>query len=283
MPVQDTQNTNALIQEQVVNMLVEPLQAASVVLSNASLIIDSSAPVRIPTLTSGLDPQWVGENELIPEGGPLDFGELALMPTDRKSIKTIVRVSNELIRMATGGVSQTLQTRIVNDVRNTLDYELLNGAGESDEHGQAVTGLLNQPGVQSLPLDLADADSVLDGLALMASNEVTPTAIFMNGGDFFTMRKIKDAAGRPMIQPDLASDAIYRLHGVPVNVSNKIPAGTAALADMSKVAVVRDLDPDITVLTERYAEYDQTGIRSRTRYDIGLLTPDAVTLLTVGA
>lgn len=276
---QDTTNSNAIIQEQVVHMLVEPLQAASVILSSNPLIIDSAEPVRIPTINSGTNPQWVGENELIPDGDSVDFGELQLMPTERKSIKNIVRVSNELIRAATDGVSGTLQTRIVNDVRNMLDSELLTGTGETDEHGTAVTGLLNLPDTTSLPLDLTEPDTVLDGLALMAANEVRPTVILMNGGDFFTMRKIKDGAGRPMIQPDLASDAIYRLHGVEVRVSNKVPAGTAALVDMTKVVAVRDIDPDITILAERYAEYDQTGIRSRTRYDIGVLDVNALVLL----
>lgn len=279
----DTNNTSALIKDQVRNMLVEPLQAASVVLSSAKLIIDSSAPVRIPTLQSDTNPQWVGENELIPEGGGLDFGEIGLMPTDRKSIKTIVRVSNELIRMATTGVSATLQSRMVNDVRHMLDNELLLGTGERDDHGETVTGLLNQPGVETIPLDLGDPDSILDGLALMSANEISPTEMFMNGTDFFQMRKLKDGDGRHLMQADLASDAVYRIHGVSIKVSNKIPAGTAALADMNKVAVVRDLSPDITVLTERYADYDQTGIRSRTRYDIGLLTPDALTILSTEA
>jgi hypothetical protein len=41
----------------------------------------------------------------------------------------------------------------------------------------------------------------------------------------------------------------------------------------TQIAVARDLAPSVTILTERYAEYDEIGIRVLTRYDLGLLHP----------
>ncbi len=38
--------------------------------------------------------------------------------------------------------------------------------------------------------------------------------------------------------------------------------------------------PSVTVMSERYADYDQIGIRVVTRYDLGLLQSDAVIVLT---
>ena len=49
---------------------------------------------------------------------------------------------------------------------------------------------------------------------------------------------------------------------------------------MSQVAVARDEAPSVTILSERYADYDQIGIRVVTRYDLGLLHPEAVIVLT---
>lgn len=269
-----TTNGGSLIQTQVSDMLVQPLQAASVVLGSGATIFDSSEPLRIPTLTEPFATEWVGENELIPEAQNT-FGEITLMPTERKSIKTIVRVSNELIRMAKRGVSEALQARLVEDVRTKLDTALLTGDGADN----SVTGILNQPGTLKGAFDPSDPDTILDGMALMAAEEITPNRVFLSGADFYGLRKVKDKQGRALLQPDVTADAVYRLHGVPVTVSNKVPAGTSILADMSKVAVVRDLDPDITILTERYAEYDQTGIRVRARYDLGLLHSKAVAVL----
>lgn len=264
-----------LIQDQVASMLVEPLQAASVILGSGATVFNSSAPLRIPTIGAASDLAWVGENEEITEATGATFGEIELMPTSRKSIKTIVRVSNELIRMASTGVSAVLQRRIVADVRDKLDTALLVGDGTDD----TVTGLLSQSDLTAMPYDVADPDTLLDALAALAADEVTATKFIMNGADFFALRKLKDADGRGLLQADLAGDAVYRLHGVPVIVTNKLPAGKAIAADMSAVAVVRDEDAQITLDKSRYLEFDQTAIRVTTRYDLGIIRPEAVIVL----
>ena len=72
----------------------------------------------------------------------------------------------------------------------------------------------------------------------------------------------------------------YRLFGIPVTVSNKLATGKAILADTSQIAVARDLAPSVMLLSERYAEYDEQAIRVVTRYDLGLLHPEGVIVLT---
>ena len=69
---------------------------------------------------------------------------------------------------------------------------------------------------------------------------------------------------------------------MPVTVTNKLPEGTAVLADFNQIAVARDVAPSVTVLTERYAEFDMVGLRVVTRYDLGLLHPEAVCVLSEG-
>lgn len=271
---QSTVNAKTIIQDQVSTMLVEPLEAASVVLAASPTIFNSSEPLRIPTLEAGVDPEWTAENALIAED-EATFGEIALMPSDRKSIKVITRVSNELIRAAKIGVSTVLEQRLVKDVQSKLDTALLVGDGAA----KSVTGIFNQAGTTSVEGALDAPDTFLDALAASAANEVTPTRFFINGGDFFKLRKVKDADGRYLIQDSLQEGVSYQLFGIPVSVSNKVPAGKAALVDMAQVAVVRDIDPQVTVLTERYAEYDQVGIRVVTRYDLGLLHPEGVTII----
>jgi hypothetical protein len=59
-----------LLQGQVANLLVQPLEAASVVLSSGVRIFDTASPLRIPKLTSGATVGFVGE---LPRAG--DVGE----------------------------------------------------------------------------------------------------------------------------------------------------------------------------------------------------------------
>ena len=265
-----------LIKDQVSSLLVQPLEAASVVLSSGVRIFDSSEPLKIPRLVSSGTVDYVGEGQAIPDDYDVEFNEISLMPTSRKSIKSITRYTSELLRASTVGFDSVIKSRLVSDVSTKLDNELLAGTGASD----SITGIINQPDVQTGALDTEDPDAFLDALALTSAAEVTPNRWIINGSDFINIRKVKDNAGKYLLESDLTRDATYRLFGVPVTVTNKIPAGTAILGDMSQVAVVRDVNPSITVLSERYAEYDQIGLRVVCRYDLGLLHPEGVVVLT---
>ena len=72
-----------------------------------------------------------------------------------------------------------------------------------------------------------------------------PNRWFINGDDFITLRQVKEISGsaKYVLEPDLTVDATYRLFGIPVTVTNKLDPGTAILADMSNVAVARDISP----------------------------------------
>lgn len=269
-----TSNTPELIQEQVSSLLVQPLEAESIILNSGVQIFDTAEPLRIPKLTGSSEPGWVGESELIPDHD-VDFDEVKLMPTDRKSIKTLIRFSNEMLRQSVIGLDSVLKTRLVDDVARKLDTAFLTGDGADG----SVTGIIHQPDVQKGTLDAGDPDSLLDALAMAHAAEVTPTRWIISGADFFSLRKLKDNNGKYLIVSDLTADATYTLFGVPVTVTNKLNAGTAVLAKMDEIAVARDTDPSVTLLAERYAEYDEQAIRVTARYDLGLLRPEGVIVL----
>ena len=237
--------------------------------------------MRIPKLTSSSPVGFVGENEEIDDEHATTFDELKLMPTERKSLKVIERYSRELVRQSVIGIDSVLQNRLVKVVGDALDQALLTGDGSDD----SITGLIEQDNVQPAELDVTNADSLLDAIALASAAEVTPNRWLINGDDFIALRKLKEEvnSSKYLLESDVTSGPTYRLFGIPVTVTNKLSSGTAVLADMSQVAVARDLAPSITVLTERYAEFDQLGIRVVTRYDPGLLHPEAVVLLTAGS
>jgi HK97 family phage major capsid protein len=275
-----TQVTSAhpeLLQEQIANLLVAPLEAASVVLSSGVRIFDTASPLRIPKLVSGATVGFVGEGELIPEAD-VDFDEVRLMPSDRKSIKTLIRFTNELLRQSVIGLDAALRARLVKDVSDKLDLALLTGDGADD----SITGIINQADVQTGVLDVTDADSLLDAIALASAAEVTPNRWFINGQDFIALRKLKEAesSAKYLLESDVTSGPTYRMFGVEVTVTNKLAEGTAILADTSQIAVARDLAPSVALLSERFAEYDEQAIRVVTRYDLGLLHPEGVIVLS---
>src|SRR5690625_4519478 len=269
-----TTNNQELLQEQVSTILIQPLEAQSVVLAAGPRIFHTASPLRIPKLVGSGDASWIGEGELIPEHD-IEFDEVRLMPSDRKSVKTLIRFSNELLRQSIIGLDQVLKTRLVADVARKIDDAFLTGDGTDN----TVTGIVNQPGVQTGVLDPENPDSLLDALALASAAEVQPNRWILSGADFFTIRKIKDNTGNYVLQADVTADTTYRLFGIPVTVTNKLPTGTAILANMGEVAVARDINPTVKLLDQRYAEYDQQAIRVTARYDLGLLRPEGVIIL----
>ena len=278
MASETTSANPELLQEQVSNILIQPLEAESIILNSGVQIFDTASPLRIPKLVSSSDPAWTAEGAQITEHD-VDFDEVNLMPTDRASVKTIIRFTNELLRQSVIGLDSVLKTRLVSDVSRKLDTAFLTGDGATG----SVTGIINQTGVQEGVLDASDPDSLLDALALAHAAEVTPNRWFISGADFFTLRKLKDGDNKYLIQSDMTAGASYSLFGIPVTVTNKLDAGKAVLADMSQVAVARDTNPTVTLLSERYAEFDEQAIRVTARFDLGLLHPEGVVVLTAAA
>ena len=241
-------------------------------------MFDTAGVLRIPKLTGSSAVGYVAEHGEIPSTHSTTFDEVVLMPTDRASIKTIERYSRESVRQSVLGLDAVLKARLTKVVADKLDTELLKGTGADD----GITGILNQPDVETGAFDPTDPDTILDAIATLNANEVEPNRIFMSGAAFSQMRKIKQDSGsaRYLLEPDPTRESSQRLFGVPLTVTNKLGQFDVIVADTTNIAVARDVNPSITVLTERFAEFDEIGLRITCRYDIGLLHPEAVCVLS---
>lgn len=279
----NTPDATELTREQVASILTKPLEQASVFLAAGPRIFDTTGPLRVPGLPGAGDPselEWVGESELIPEWDT-EFSEVQLLPSTMKSVKVLTRYSNELARQSIVSLEQTLRDRLVADVAAKLDTQFLS------DQGDGVTtprGLFAYEGVT----DTAVGGPITPDVILAAQGEamgryLNPGAmtLFMRPEDYVSMRGIKDADGRYLVAPDVSGTGlVVPILGARAVLSGRIPEGRAALVDMSRVAVARDLAPTVKVLTERYADYDQQAIRVVARYDAKPLDTSAVLTLS---
>ncbi|CAG7845777.1 hypothetical protein USB125703_02052 [Pseudoclavibacter triregionum] len=282
-----TQTAPELTREQVQNILVQPLTDKSVFLSAGPRIFDTDgSQVRIPKMGAATNPDWIGENEQITEKD-VDFDEITLLPSTMKSVKVITRYSNELARQSVVALDAVLRDRLVTDVANKIDAQLLSAGGDGIT---TPKGLFAYSGVQNVKVDGAlTLDHLLDawGKALAANVNMSGLRWIMTPREFTALRKVKDGQNRYQLQPDPTQDGVFRLFGAPVTVTARIPdttgqtpSGRAALVDFSQIAVARDMAPSVKVLTERYADFDQQAIRVVARYDAAPLNPEAVVTLT---
>ncbi|MCW2783475.1 MAG: capsid protein [Marmoricola sp.] len=279
-----------LTSEQVAKVLVQPLAETSKFLAAGPVIYDTTGPFRIPKVngmvasgtTTPATPDWIGESELITEKD-IDFTDVSLLPSTMKSLKTIVRVSNEMLRASVVSLSAAIQNRLVVDVANRLDAQLLSAGGDGVS---TPRGLFNYTGTQSVAVGGAlTLDVLLDGWgkALDANVNLSTLKWVMRGREFVRLRKVKDTNGQYLLQPDPTKDGVFRLWGSEVVISNKVPDTTAAtptaraaLVDFGSIAVARDMAPSVVILNERFAEYDEAGLRIVCRYDAKPVTPEGI-------
>ena len=276
-----------LTQEQVQAILVQPLEQASVFLAAGPRIFDTDGnAVRIPKLVGMTDPAWHGENELITEVDP-DFGEITLLPSTMKSVKSLTRFSNELARQSVIALDAALRDRMVRDVAAKLDGQFLSASGDGIT---TPKGLFAYTGTQSLAVGGAlTLDNLHDaeGLALAANVDPAGVRWVMKSREFVRLKKIKDTTGRYLIQPDPTEAGAYRLLGHAVIVTSRVPDTTGVtptarvgLLDFSQIAVARDLAPSVKILDQTYGDYDQMAIRVVARYDAAPMNPEAIVALT---
>lgn len=281
MAIEVTSGNTTLLQSQVAKMLVSQLAQESTFLGAGPQMFDTHDQLRIPRIASGVSAGFVGEGVQISDGD-VAFDEVTLLPSTLKSLKVLVRFSNEMARQSVIALDATLRTTLVTNVAQALDAALWDGAGTSN----TIKGIFKQTGIATGVLDLTDADSLIDGLATAQGNKVSPSHWVMTAASFAKLRKLKvgDTDARYIFDPStIQNGTAFQLLGLPVIITDNIPDATAkarvGLVDFSKVAVARDVDAEVKLLDQTWGDYDSVGLRVVTRYDVGLLQAKAVTLL----
>lgn len=285
MALDSTINATELTAEQVATVLVQPLEAASVFLAAGPRIVDTAGPLRMPKAASATTPAWYGQNEQITEDDP-SFDEVSLLPSTMKSVKVLTRFSNELARQSVIALDAALRSRLVKDVADVIDTQLLSAGGDGIT---LPRGLFAYPG-QTLPVGgTLTLDHLIDAEGLALAGNVDPSKLvwLMQPREFTRLRKVKDGAQRYQLQPDPTRAGGFTLFGHRVIVTKRVPDTAGAtptarvgLVDFSQIVVARDVAPSVKILDQTFGDFDQQAIRVVARYDAAPVNDDAVIALT---
>jgi HK97 family phage major capsid protein len=288
-------NSLAFIPEIVVQTVLQPLTAKSVVLSQNPRIFDSSQPLRVPRIgqaTVGFYAEGATTNIT-----NVAVDEVDLLPSTLESLRTLTVVSKQLLRSAAIGVSETLSARMSTDIALAIDAAFLTGTGTA---GTNVIGLLSQPSILTqtyaaagtggtiVAESLQDTDTWLTAIGTFLAQhlDITTSSFIIHPNDLYTTGGIlqaKDSLGRGLFQPSPSAGNPGSIYGVPVVPTTQTTQGTILLVDWSQVLIARDLAPSVDVLTELFAQQSSIGIAVESRWDIGLAHPQAVLALTPAA
>lgn len=290
MPV-NTNDISELIQTSIARILVKPLEAASTFLSAGVRIFDTASPLSVPKLSGSFSPGWIGESELIPEDDGAGFDAVTLLPSTMKSLKTLIRFSNESLRESVLNLDSVLQDRLVKDVQGKLDAHAWSADGDGVTTPLGVLSTANKALYPTLDSGGAalTLDKLHDAIGIFLEGDVPLSGArwVMSPKQLTGLRKLKTGTNSYALQPDLTAGNGFALLGIPVTVSKRLPLTGAAGSEKEQVllwnpsswAVARDLSPQAVVLRERFAEFDEVGLRIVTRFDWKPLQPEANVLI----
>lgn len=280
MPV-NTTTAAALIQTQIAPLLIDPLfTQASTFLALGVRVFQTAAPVTIPTISGHFTPGYVAEAGLIPVADGPSFSGVTLLPSTMQSLKQLTVVTNEALRQSSQSLDAILQARLVADMADKVDTQAWSALGNGTTQPQ---GLLAWSGVQTLSTAGAlTPDTLLDLQAAALASNINPASLrfVMHPTNFSALRKIKTTDGRYLIQPDLTAAAGFTLLGTPITLTSKLAVTKTVLLDPQAIAVAVDVNPAVTILTERYAEFDEVGIRVVLRLDHKPVAPNSIIVHT---
>jgi HK97 family phage major capsid protein len=168
-------------------------------------------------------------------------------------------------------------------IANFLEKELLVGAGTT-----AATGVFTDANVTSVTA--AGATTVtLDDLI---STQLAIPEQFQNNSEWImnkallsSLRKMKDADGKPLLNQDITNGYGFTLLGRPILVSEYAPAtfttGQKVLAygDFSGLYVKLSRNVEIQILNELYATQNATGIVGYVEFDSRVIEDQKIAVL----
>lgn len=245
--------------------------AATVPMENRQLVI--------PKWLSDPTAAWHTENAAIAPSDPT-IGAVTLVAN---TIAANVEISRELLEDAPT-VSDRLAEAFAAQFALKLDLGALYGSGVTPE----PRGVKNTAGVAVTPLGAngttpLNYDFVVDAAGRLADANEAATGIIYSGRTARGLSKLKDTLGQPLELPDyIATLPRFATNQVP----NALTVGTSAdtsdlfLADWSKLLVGIRTELQISVLTERYADWGQIGFVAWMRADIAVARPKAFDVTT---
>lgn len=285
----------ALTTEQVKSTLLEPLLAKAVVLNAVNtmapgnvLYSDGGAPLRIPKIDAlDLTDPWRAESTAINEED-ISYESVTLLPTSLKSLKVIHRLSNEVIRHSVVSALDSIGRALTTRVGLYLDKAMMIGDGASN----TITGFTSMADTTGMAgVGDIDVDALHDAeLALLNANADPATAAwFMAPRDLIALRKLKaGGSGEYLVHADPTESGRYVMLGHPVYTTTQLPTDQGAgsnessivFADVAQVVVGVDDQASVDILSERYADTDETGLRVTARFDIGALNPEGIVVMS---
>ena len=204
----------------------------------------------------------------------------------------VVLVNNSLVQDFAFDLDEWIAHKLGLRIGRIQNQHFTTGTGSGQPQGIVTGATLGKTGLVGETTtiiydDLADLEHAVDpayrgGRQLVKGlddNNLGPSpAWMMADSSLKAVQKVKDSQNRPLWQAGLSADAPDRILGYPVVINNDMATMAASaksvlFGDMSSY-VIRDAGEVFVLrLTERFADYAQTGFLAFARADAAVLDP----------
>ncbi|WP_054570481.1 phage major capsid protein [Frankia sp. R43] len=236
---------------------------------------------------------WVAENADMSTTG--FTGSVVNIPTYK--VAGLAYLSQELVGDSDPAVLDEVGRTIVESIARKVEAAVF---GNTTTNGPAGFYSATLPSGHTVSAGtngavLSNLDTVSDAIAAVENDGGSPAAIFVNGGTWAALRKVKVATGysQPLIQADVQSPTGKSLFGLPVFVTGALPqtetqgsssaASSIWVADTSRLYAVFNVQDAALIETDnglsRWKEH-LTGVRGTLRFGLGIPDPKALARVT---
>jgi HK97 family phage major capsid protein len=278
-----TITNNTLTQDQVERLLIMPLQERSTYLQQGfPTFVSNGEAIKIPSLSSLGTATYVAEGTAIPQV-TATTSEIELLPSTVRSVKTLARMSNELVRQSVVSVESAFSMKLVRDVSDFLDNAMWQGGTATPGSPIGMVNFPNNRNAGTAAGTALTSDLLFDMHELAMESNLSDDDLrwAMSPKTFTIIRKLSDSYGQRVLQPSLAVGAPSTLLGRPYTVTTNVPDTDLLLFDRSQIAVGMDQRASITLLTETFGDFDQVAVRCVARYDTAPMNDDSVVQLKI--
>ncbi|MBB5804660.1 HK97 family phage major capsid protein [Saccharothrix ecbatanensis] len=242
-------------------------------LTNAGAVIrnDQSGNKLSAVAVDTIDTAWTARGDALPDTTTGTVKELSAY-----LVGGIVRVDNQQIQDSASDLVGLIANKAGVTIANEVQEKLLTGTGTNEP-----TGVLATTGGAAVGVTAGASALTAANLYVLRGKVVNPTAWVMNSTTFAAIMSL-DTNGLWAVDP---TKSVTTLLGVPVIFDENMPNigannKSVVLGDFANGYYLRVAGGiDTQVLVERYAEYNQTGIKVVTRVDGVVTDPQLVQVI----
>lgn len=262
--------------EDVGELIVKPVEQASVAMQVSTVVKTKSASFRIPIITADSSAAWTPEGQEITPTMP-GVDELDVVP---KKVAALTIISNELANDSSPEAQQVVGDSIARDIARKLDAAYFTATTANGPDGlENIAYQLVSAGSQFTNTDpFAEALSKAEVVGAQLTSWVAHPTTLLG----LSQLKKQTGSNEPLLQPDPTQPTRRQILGLPLFWSPFVDEGAVWGIPIQRVFAVLRQDVELVVDESAYFSSDSIGIRATMRVAYGFPHAQAVIRVAAG-